>query len=550
MGGFNDSPNIWQPTKDYLGKTLKNEAKGNSNSRVTILPFQEKVLKPIKVDLNNINWAHIESVLDGYLNKVTATNICDSWLEAEKYVDPSCDNYIYLLTDGHDNIGGTVNEPKRIEKLAQILESFCGKANTNGCYVELTKQAILPDKIREVIENCHNLSRVDASKGIQPFGGTADGNININTNELPVDIPIGFSNPDLFSAEIPDSGNEFINISVKDNKISHGQIIIHVESKFGDNIETLNKAIGGQRADIPFRVNSNEVIITNPDLNITLHTTPLRTLEIASKDTNLSSTIKRVKPFLWIKAHQEDTLRWVLNPIYNQAAKEDNGVAMFCLKSDKDLSNYTILYDGNELSSDSTIVIQPTSNAIIEVIIPQTEKDEEINLSLREVSSHNLDRINNERPRNATIQLNGVVTTSMSLIEIIFWSLIALIVIFLILWFTIIRNQKYPKFNRGIINIQSPYYASIKVRGSRMVILGPRVKTQSWFDKVWKGKIVYHTNPIWPCEIEVRPSGKHMRFRCPSNQLISDPNPIWTIGNNYKILNSSDNSFKIDININ
>ncbi|MDE6022044.1 MAG: VWA domain-containing protein, partial [Muribaculaceae bacterium] len=142
MCGYNGAPNIWQPTKQFLKSELKKEAKENPNARVVILPFQDKVHHPIHVDLKNIAWQRLENVLDSYVQKLTGTNICDSWLEAEKYIDQSCDNYIVLMTDGQDNAGG---KPNGNERLAQILKAFCGKyKNTKGFYVELTQAASLP----------------------------------------------------------------------------------------------------------------------------------------------------------------------------------------------------------------------------------------------------------------------------------------------------------------------------------------------------------------------------------------------------------------------
>jgi hypothetical protein len=219
------------------------------------------------------------------------------------------------------------------------------------------------------------------------------------------------------------------------------------------------------------------------------------------------------------------------------------------LKSSTDLSNYTILVNGNILR-DSLITITPNDPAIIELVIPQSVKDNNVKLTLTEIDSYNLDRINGFRPDNTTFILDGKYTTSMSIVELIFWIVIGLIVLFIVLWFAFIRNQKYPKFSRGIINIQSPYFASIRVKGARMVVLSPRSQVQGWFDKLWRGRVIYHINAAWPCEVEITPAGKNMRFRCPSGQLISDPSPLLTRGEAYKIINTSDSTSKIDININ
>ncbi len=545
MAGHNGAPNIWDQTKNFLKSELEKEAQENPNALVTVLPFQDRVHHPIKVDLRNINWPNINNVLDQYVQNITGTNICDSWLTAEKYVDPACDNYIVLLTDGQDNVNSQ-------GRLSTILREFCGKfRNTKGFYVELTKGATLPEGVQSAIDLCQDLYNIDASAGIPSFGCSSEDVIHINTRDLPIDIPLGFSNSGIFSASLANDSNPYVSFSVKGGKIQKGKMILHVESKHGENIETLNKIMGGQTVDLSVTVESPDVIITNPDLDVVLHNTPLRTLDTTSDENGaISSSVDRVKPFLWIKGNPIDTLRWDLNPKFNEAAHRDGSVALFKVKADRDLSAATMLYNGSPIGNDSTIAIQSNEPAVIELLVSQQDEDNTIDLTLVEIDSYNLDRFNGVRPKGATVSLSGEYKTSMSLVEILLWVLLGVIALLLILWFAVIRNQKYPKFSRGIINIQSPYYASIRVKGYRMVVIGPKANPQGWFDRLWRGKILYHVNPLWPCLIEITPSGKNMRFRCPSGELISDPTPIWTRNCEYKVFDPGAPSTKFDININ
>jgi len=554
MGGFNGVPNIWKPTKDFLKAELEKEAKENPGSKVTILPFQQKVLHPINVDLNSIAWPNLENVLDDYLDQLTATNICDAWLEAEKYIDRSCDNYIVLMTDGHDNIGGSANESNRMALLSQILRNFCGKyQNTNGFYVELTAAATLPADIKKTIENCSNLYKIDAIGGIPRFGCFSDDVISLNTRDLPTYITLGFSNSGTFVAAFNNAENPYVRFSIKDNKISQGKVVIHVESKFDDDIEALNKAIGASSVDLPINFLSDEVNITNSELNVVLHTTPLRSLDFAvSEKGKMLSQIERIKSFLWIKGNLLDTLRWDLDPVFSAEAISDNSLSMFRLRADKGLSRFAILFDGKALPNDSIIIIRPKQKALIEVVVPQNEKDNEFNLTLNEICSKKLDRLNGVRPNfdNGTIFLYGNVKTKISITEIICWCILGIIILFLLVWFGFIRNQKYPKFKNGIITIQSPYFATIRINKCRLIVMGPKAHNQDLFDKIWKGKILYHTNSVWPCDVEISPSGKNMRFRCPSGMLICDPAPLLMRGSTYKIINTNDSSSKLEININ
>lgn len=547
MNGFNGSPNIWEPTKAFLKSELEKEAKENPNARVTILPFQDKVLHPIVVNLNHIAWSNLENILDNYLKNITATNICDSWLEAEKYIDQSCDNYIVLMTDGHDNIGGTSNEPNRIALLEKILRNFCGKfENTKGFYVELTSAATLPNGIQNAIDICDDLYKIDATDGIPSFGCTSEEVIAINSRDLPTDIVLGFSNSGTFNTTLSVDNNSYLKFSIVGNQIKQGKITIHIESKFGDDIEALNKAIDAPSENFLLQLQSDEVIITNPNLNVVLNTTPLRSLDLATSNFD----IERVKPFLWIKGNPSDTLRWDLKTEFTDEAIKDNSSAKFKVRSNNDLNDYIISFNGETLSKDSTIVIKPNQPSIIEFIIPNTSKDGEYSLSLNEIRSNNLDRLNGKSPSNSQIILDGHLKTSISILEIIVWSICGLIVLFLLGWFLFIRNQKYPKFNKGIITIQSPYFATIRVKGHRKIVFTSKSQTQGFFDKLWKGKILYHVNPIWPSDIEITPSGKNMRFRTFSNTLICTPQPLLMRGLSYEITDTKNPSFKIVINVN
>ncbi|MDE6301491.1 MAG: VWA domain-containing protein [Muribaculaceae bacterium] len=549
MGGYNGAPDIWMPTKAFLKAELEKEAKENPSSQITILPFQQKVLHPIYVDLENISWPTLEKELDGYLKNITATNICDSWLEAERYIDQAQENYIILLTDGHDNIGGSVNESNRSELLAQILRSFCGKyRNTKGFYIELTAAASLPAGIQNAIDVCNDLYKLDASAGIPSFGCNSDDVIHLNTRDLPVDITLGFSNSGTFAADIVGAENPFVEVTVKDNRIAGGKVVLQFRSKLGDNIETLNKAINAPAVEIPATITGEDVIITNPDIDIVLHNKPLRSLDLAT-DGNLSE-VSRVRPFLWIKGNPADTLRWDLAPVFSHEAVLDRSSAMFKVGAPNELAGKEILFNGSPVGSDSTVSVQTEAPAVLEIVVPQSAGDGSFDLTLAEIHSVNLDRINGQRPEHKIVTLSGVVTTRMSLLEVLCWSVLGLIVLFLLVWFGVLRNRLYPKFKKGIVTVQNPYFATIRVKGYRSVVFSAQNRTQSLFDRLWRGKILYHTNGAWPCEAQLTPAGTSMRFRCPSGALVCDPSPVLTRGMTFKILDVNNPSFKIDLNLN
>lgn len=179
---------------------------------------------------------------------------------------------------------------------------------------------------------------------------------------------------------------------------------------------------------------------------------------------------------------------------------------------------------------------------MLELIIPQGTPDRQYDIELTQLHPYNIDRINGERPNCLTLKLNGECNSSMSLVEIITYIVIGLIVFSLLAWFIIIRDRVYPKFKRGIIQIQSPYFASERTSGARMVVITPIKKSQGLLDKIFKGKVIYHVNAEWPCDIGIKPSRRDMRLRCPSGQILCSPSPLLERCQSYKLIDASNNN--------
>ena len=154
MTGYNGSPKIWEPTRNYLKKELDKHTPGTT---LHVIPFQEKVLPAFSFDANDLDWNKIDKELQKHVENVTNTNICDAWDATDKYIDPHKDNYIILLTDGKDNVKG-------MEAVSKKLRDWCGKyPNSYAFYVQLTEAAIDPSVVK-VIDICDNEFVIDASK--------------------------------------------------------------------------------------------------------------------------------------------------------------------------------------------------------------------------------------------------------------------------------------------------------------------------------------------------------------------------------------------------
>ena len=116
------------------------------------------------------------------------------------------------------------------------------------------------------------------------------------------------------------------------------------------------------------------------------------------------------------------------------------------------------------------------------------------------------------------------------LATVLFWICVA-ILFGLVLWLTILQRYFYPRFRAinktMIIPNQAPI--SIHFRGARMVVIDKDRHKQSWWNKLWTGKIIYKQHPAITSPIILKPTskGSKISFKAanPSNYTCA-PNPI------------------------
>lgn len=550
MNGYNDALDIWQQTKNYLSRELRKEAQAHPDARIVILPFQDKVLQRYESTASNLSWTDLEASLDKYIQNVTATNICDPWLAAEREIDETKENYIILMTDGNDNYKGDPSHPDRIAYLKKIFSEFCGKyGNIMGVYLELTQSATLPADVRAVVDNCKDIVIVDGKNGNPRYGLWSSTAVNVSTRDLPIDKEIGFSSTDSYDVEAV--MDEYSPVTVKVGRISGGKAKIHIESKYGDDIDRLNEYLDKNGREISFITHSDEVDIKNPEITIEFSTAEMRTFAldqagIASQD------LRRTKPFLWIKGNDFDTLRWDLNPRFNQAAVNDNAWVKFRINAKSDVGGCRLLFNGKELT-DSNIIVKVGDPGVVALVVPAESGDGDVDITLTKLRGSNVDRINGKHldSSDLAITLTGKVDTSKSIVEKILWALGALIVISLIAWFAFIKKRIYPKFMGGSVTVSQPYFATIKLKGVRKVILTPTKKRQNGFSRLFTGEVRYHVNPEWSSECELTPSCKNnIRFSSKNGAMVATPSPLWQKYGSYEAKRKDSDGKAIKVSIN
>ena len=75
----------------------------------------------------------------------------------------------------------------------------------------------------------------------------------------------------------------------------------------------------------------------------------------------------------------------------------------------------------------------------------------------------------------------------------------------LLTWFLILRNKIYSKFERGQIQILSPYFGGVAItKNTRLIVFTNSAQKQKTLNKIFTGKIVHEVNSIYVKDIILR----------------------------------------------
>ena len=541
MIGYKGSPNIWSPTKVYLEKELKKHTPGTT---IHIIPFQEKVLPGMSFDAEGFDakkWNNIEKTIDGYVQNITKTNICDAWDATGKHIDPHKDNYIILLTDGKDNVKG-------MDAVAKKLSNWCGKyPNTYAFYVQLTEAAI-DQGVAKVIDICDNEFVVDASKGIPVFGGFDNGLI-IYANTLKLDKvhKIGFSSVGKYTAKAICS-DPYFDIKVVNNKISDGIVSIQIIAK--KSIAQINAALP-QTYNFTFDIQSNEVTIINPTMKVQMTNKPERTLEMLSEETYIGKATWHDSFLLW-GVSDPDTLSVDLKAAFNNEAKKDGAIVEFQITDPDRGKDFQLFYNGQPLNNGKVkIHSKDKTSSILSVVFNPTAKEGKRYLNIKSISKHELDNINDLPVEQYQLTLRSKYVVNWNPLKTILMWLGILILAALLLWFLLVKRFIYPTIKVNTIVINDPYFCRVKIKGKRRVVFTNKKMEQSLLNKIFTGEILYKKHDTWtsPLAFEAGTKKKTLRVMRTKDYVFNPYTSMLKSQNDYVVENTNDKT-KIKITIN
>lgn len=541
MIGYNGSPNIWIPTKSYLKGELDKHAPGTT---LHVVPFQGDVLPSINFNAEGFNakkWNEIEEKIDGYVQNVTGTNICDAWDSTGRFIDLHKDNYIILLTDGKDTKNG-------MAAVAKKLSEWCGKyPNTYAFYVQLTEAAI--DKgVAKVIDVCDNEFVVDASKGIPVFGNFEKGlTIYANTLNLKRIHKLGFSAAGEYVASAV-CKDPYFDVKILNNKIKDGQVLVQISTR--KPIAEINNSIP-QTYEFTFEVKANSVKVINPTVRVQMTNKPERALDIISEETYVGEATWYDR-FLFWGASDPDTLTVDLKALFNAEAKKDGSVVEFNIKDSDGRNDFALFYNGLRIEN-GTINLKANDNvpSFLSVVYNAEAKEGTRYLTINSKTKANLDKINDEPVEQYTLTLRSEYDVCWNPLKTILMWLGIIILAALILWFLLIKHFLYPTIGVKTIQINDPYFSKVNVKGKRRVVFTNQRMEQGFLSRIFTGKILYKKNEIWTSPLAFEPGSKKKTLRVvrtkdytidPYSSVLKAPNDF--------IIENVNNKTKIKMTIN
>lgn len=538
MTGFNGSPIIWEPTKDYLRKELEKHTPGTT---LHVIPFQGKTLPAFSFDANNLDWKEIEKQLEEHVKSVTNTNICDAWDATDKYIDKHKDNYIILLTDGKDNVNG-------MAAVAKKLSEWCGKyPNSYAFYVQLTEAAI--DKtVAKVIDICDNEFVIDASKGIPVFGGIDnDLIIYANTHKLKKIHNIGFSAVGEYKAKAL-CNDPYFDIKVIDGKVKGGILKVQIIAK--QPISQIDAAIS-ETYNFNFDVCSGEINIVNPTIQVQMSNKPERSLELLSEEVSLGKATWYDRFLFWGES-AKDTISVDLKASFNEEAVKDAAAVQLQITNEEGNRDFQLLYN-NQPIEDNKIILrsEDVTPSILSIIFDTNAQEGKRYFVVKPVAKDSLDNINDQPVEQYQLSLRSEYEVNWNPLKIILMWLCIIIVAALLLWFLILKHLFYPTIGVKSIQITDPYFAKINVKGKRRVVFTNKKEYQSVLNRIFTGEILYKINEVWTSPFVLETGAKRKTLRALRNKdyVINPYSSILKAPNDYVIENITDKKIiKITIN--
>lgn len=537
--------NILDSTLDYLHDDLE----GRANGDITIVLFQGKPLKVYQFDADEFSqkkWDDIEKNVRSHAQNVTNTNICAAWDEAMKYVDDSRYNYVYLMTDGEDNVEKTPAVCKRIAE-------WCGRFKDSQAYfVELYKDAHKPE-IEQAIRNSCNFNIIGSVHN--HFMSFDKHEMTVNTRELEKAVRLHSDAPEGLPLEVA-VDDKYFDVVVKEGKILAGSVAdFTVVPKVP--LEDFNEAID-HAADYRFtftvKTPREDYTINQPEIEVLVQNKPERVINTEVEGGGKMGKASYYSSFLFWGERDIDTLAFDLKATLNEDAVRAHSSAMMKVEADIQPSDYTLLFNGKECA-DKTFTIDEQSNGqtVMQVVFAKNAQTGKHHFTVKPIKSFEIDRINQSAPEDFDLNVEARYSTGWNpLATILFWLLVILLGL-LILWMCLLKRLSYPCF-KGVRYLtledkkDPSYYQNVKAKGYREIILCNKKQEQSALNKFFLGPVCYEVNERWVAPIVITPCDRGIHIA--AGQKFFVDNFTCKVGEEVTIESVDNSNMKVVLSVN
>ena len=528
---------IWKPAKQFMKEDIDQL---DENATVNIVLFHQHTADPIRFKAKDFNWNDVEVKCDSMFKKATHTGICHAWDLGLKYIDRNRNNYLYLFTDGLENV-----HPQRTEAVCQRIKDWCNQAPNNyAFFVALGEEMKKKPEVQKLIDattSCDRAFFVDNNKHPAPFGAFDKTTFNVNCHSIR-ELSTGFSDYGTFDASI-ECQDEYYRVELKDGKIMDGKATFILKQKQQPS----------NNHQIKFKVNTDpeNLNICNPIIYVNIDTRDLANLDMGqpsgvTEGQYDAGEAETYRSFLFWKGKKSDLIEVDLSAVFNGQAKKRNCSLMVFLDLPVEVKGKCSLFYNGERIDNSFVIKATDSRSVLGIEVPHELAQKEYVIGFKG-QSNNLETINAEESRvyESSIYFEHEINWNPLQIILLWFGILALA--FLLIWLLVLKPIIYPRFKsirKGIYFKNCPPI-TINFKGARLVIIDNKSHKQSNWDRIFKGKIIYKQHPALLTRITMKPHRRGVMVVTDNSKYIITPNPMPRIGS--AIVNDLTNRTNIEI---
>lgn len=516
---------IWEPAQEALKKTIARQSQ-LPDANFAIVAFKDKPAVPNSDILafegrnyGSVMQSQVDSLFDTAIKGPSGyTNIVSALRKGFDLCNPAVENRIYLFTDGKHNCPGA----GRVE---DCIRAWCANhpKGTRLFYVMMTAAAV-DGNVMQCLDACDDGYVVVCKNGIIPQIADIGSHITASTHELDRDYAISFSEPGSSTIKVECSDPAF-DVELVGEGATNYMIHVRFVSKENLLLEELNKKLSqlqnGEDYEFALKVTSGDedCFIANPNVRVTMKNLPPRKLSLFNGKTEALAypEVRWHDSFLWSSAAAEQPVEIDFSPVFESC--DSSSALTFAFQEVKDNPvDYVLTYNGQQLQSDGFTIRQHDPEAKLTLMFNHDAKEGKRVFALTPVEVNGIDLINGMSAEDfPTIAINMSYDNYWNPLKTFcFWCAVVIIVA-LLLWFLMIKPMRYPKMGVNTLQIvANGINIRKRVKNCRQVVLSSRKQSQNIFSRVFTGKVLHITNPIFTSDIRVERNARgSVRFYVP-----------------------------------